>query len=303
MFIILKKYGFESSIISTQLKYTNISFLKKYTNVRILKSFSEIRKEDYNLLIVNSDQTWRHWDKNFYDIALLKFAEKWNIPKFIYGTSIGLNKWAFSKTDEKLAKNLLKNFTGISVREPYLTKLIKEHLGMEAQFVLDPTLLVEKKYYLNIIKDYKSYINIKENYILTYNVNFKNAQIKKKMNEFICEANIKLNYSIYNVKFQEEEYVEKFLFGIKNSNAVITDSFHGTIFSIIFNKPFISFKIENDERFNNLIDIFDLKGRIFEINEHPDINLLKQPLYINKAKLYKLKINSLKYLKKNLVID
>ena len=303
MFIILKKYGFESSIISIQLKSTNISFLKKFTNVRILKTFSEIRKEDYNLLIVNSDQTWRYWDKNFYDIALLKFAEKWNIPKFIYGTSIGLNKWTFSKADEKLAKYLLKNFTGISVREQNLIKQIKEHLGMKAQFVLDPTLLIEKKHYLKIIKDYKSYINIKENYILTYNVNFENVQIKKKMKEFISEAYKKLNYSIYNVKFQEEEYVEKFLFGINNSNAVITDSFHGTIFSIIFNKPFISFKMKNDERFKNLIEIFDIKSRIIELNEHPNINLLKQPLYINKAKLYKLKINSLKYLKKNLMID
>jgi hypothetical protein len=51
MFIILKKYGFESTIISKIINSTNISFLKKYTNVRIIKSFSEIRKEEYNLLI------------------------------------------------------------------------------------------------------------------------------------------------------------------------------------------------------------------------------------------------------------
>lgn len=123
------------------------------------------------------------------------------------------------------------------------------------------------------------------------------------MNKFISEVNKNLNYSIYNVNLQEEDYIEKFLYGIKNSKAVITDSFHGTIFSIIFNKPFISFKIKNDERFKNLIEIFSIKSRIIELNEHPDINLLKQPLNINKTKLYKLKINSLKYLKKNLAID
>jgi polysaccharide pyruvyl transferase WcaK-like protein len=292
--MILKKYGFEPSIISTQLKFTNISFLKKYTNVRIIKSFSEIREEDYNLLMVNSDQTWRYWDKKFYDIAFLKFAEKWNIPKFIYGTSIGFNKWDFTKKDEKLAKYLLKNFTGISVREANLSKLIKEHLGMNSHFVLDPTLLIEKKYYLNIIKDYKSHINIRKNYIFVYNIYFKHIQ-RNQMYEFINEASKKLNYSIFNVYCYEKEYIEKFLYGIKNSNAVITDSFHGTIFSIIFNKPFISFKIKNDERFNNLKEIFDLKSRIVELNEYPDINLLKQQLFINKAKLYRLKIKSLKY--------
>jgi polysaccharide pyruvyl transferase WcaK-like protein len=302
MYIILKKYGFEPSIISTQLKFTNISFLKKYTNVRIIKSFSEIREEDYNLLMVNSDQTWRYWDKKFYDIAFLKFAEKWNIPKFIYGTSIGFNKWDFTNKDEKLAKYLLKNFTGISVREANLSKLIKEHLGMNSHFVLDPTLLIEKKYYLNIIKDYKSHINIRKNYIFVYNIYFKHIQ-RKQMYEFINEASKKLNYSIFNVNCYEKEYIEKFLYGIKNSNAVITDSFHGTIFSIIFNKPFISFMIKNDERFNNLKEIFDLKNRIIELNECPDINLLKQQLFINKAKLYRLKIKSLKYLKKNLLKD
>jgi polysaccharide pyruvyl transferase WcaK-like protein len=218
MFIILKKFGFESSIISIQTGSTNLSFLKKYANVRIIKSFSEIRKKDYNLLIVNSDQTWRYWDQNFYDIALLKFAEKWKIPKFIYGTSIGLNNWTLSENDEKLAKYLLKDFRGISVREPNLIKLIKEHLGMEAQLVLDPTLLIEKKYYLNIIKDYKGHINITKNYILTYNINLGNPQITKKMNKFISEANKKLNYSIYDIKLQEEDYIEKFLYGIKNSN-------------------------------------------------------------------------------------
>lgn len=179
MFIVLKKFGFESSIISINIHPTNLSFLKKYTNVRIINSFSEIRKRDYNLLIVNSDQTWRYWGENFYDIAFLKFAEKWKIPKFIYGTSIGLNNWTLSKNDEKLAKYLLKSFTGISVREPNLIKLIKEHLGMKAQLVLDPTLLIEKKYYLNIINGYKSHINIKKNYILTYNISL-DVQIKKK---------------------------------------------------------------------------------------------------------------------------
>ena len=218
MYIILKKYGFESSIISKKFRFTNLSFLKKYSNVRIIKSFSEIRKEDYNLLMVNSDQTWRYWGKDFYDIALLKFAENWNIPKFIYGASIGLNNWPFSKKDEKLAKYLLKNFTGISVRDINLIKLIKEHLGMKAQLVLDPTLLIEKKYYLNIIKNYKSHFNIKNNYILTYIVNSRHTQMKNKMDQFISEASQKLNYSIYNIKLKEEDYIEKFLYGIKNSN-------------------------------------------------------------------------------------
>ena len=118
--------------------------------------------------MVNSDQTWRRFDDNFYDYAFLKFAEKWNIPKFVYAASIGFDYWILSPEDEKVAKNLLRNFTGISVREKGSIELIEKHLGIKSLFVLDPTLLIDKKYYLNLIKNFKPNINEKEKYIFIY---------------------------------------------------------------------------------------------------------------------------------------
>ena len=59
--------------------------------------------------MVNSDQTWRKWSneyKYFYDLAFLKFAEKWNKPKFVYGASLGINIWNYNKSDEEIAKSL-----------------------------------------------------------------------------------------------------------------------------------------------------------------------------------------------------
>ena len=171
-------------------------------------------------------------------------------------------------------------------------------MGINAIFVLDPTLLIEKKYFLDIIKNYNKDINIKTNYIFTYKI----THLKRKMNIFIFESSKKLNYSIYDINLYDEEYIEKFLYGIKHCKAVVTDSFHGSLFSIIFNKPFITFKRKNDGRLETLIKIFDLKNRIIESDKYPDINLLKEPLYINKAKLNKMKIISFRYLKKNLLI-
>ena len=55
------------------------------------------------------------------------------------------------------------------------------------------------------------------------------------MNSFINNASRKLNLKIFNVDRYENEYIEKFIYGINNSKAVITDSYHGTVFSIIFN--------------------------------------------------------------------
>ena len=142
----LSELGFIPYIIGTHYKKLNITFLNKTTNLVIIKnSFKEIKKEDYDILMVNSDQTWRKFDKFFYDYAFLAFAKNWNIPKFIYGASLGYDYWPLNSKDERIAKLLLKNFTGISVREKNSIKLIKNHLGIEPIFVIDPTLLIEKK--------------------------------------------------------------------------------------------------------------------------------------------------------------
>ena len=225
-----------------------------------IPNFSEIKEKDYNILIVNSDQTWRKWNTDFYDIAFLRFAKDWNVPKFIYATSIGFNKWSFNKTDENLAKILLKNFTGISVREKSLIEFIKKHLGFKAVYVLDPTLLIEKKYYLKIIEKYKNGVNLNNNYLFTYRIN--HTILKNAMNSLISKAQKKFGYALYNADRNDGEYIETFLYGIKNCKAVVTDSFHGTVFSIIFNKPFITFKRKNDERLKTLGNLLGIQKRI-----------------------------------------
>ena len=80
----LSELGFIPYIIGTNNNNRNISFLKKQTNCIIIKkNYSEIKKNDYDILMVNSDQTWRKLDNNFYDIGFLKFAEHTKI--FIWG--------------------------------------------------------------------------------------------------------------------------------------------------------------------------------------------------------------------------
>jgi hypothetical protein len=92
--------------------------------------------------MVNSDQTWRRYcDKFFYDIAFLNFSKNWNTPKFVYGASLGMDYWEYTKQEEEIAKSLIKDFRGISVREKGSIKLIEKHLQVKPTFVLDPTLL------------------------------------------------------------------------------------------------------------------------------------------------------------------
>ena len=303
MHIKLTEFGFQPFMIGTNNKQKDISFLKNNTNCIIVKNnFSEILKNDYDILMVNSDQTWRKWnkyDKSFYDIGFLRFAENWSLPKFVYGASFGHKKWVYTKSDEIIVKKLLKNFTGISVREKSSINLVKNHLGINAIFVLDPTLLIDKKYYFNIIKGYKDNTFTKGKYIFTYL--FKN---ETNTNNFIKYASKKLGYKIYAVRHYQKNSIKKFIYGITNSNAVITNSFHGTVFSIIFNKPFITFYFKNSpkERLISLKKALEIKERFYEYYQTPDIKLLTTPLRINIQLLNSLKIKSINYLKKNLGI-
>ena len=142
-----------------------------------------------------------------------------------------------------------------------------------------------------------TYFNKKEAYIFSYILSS-----DKKIKNYIERACAQLKYKYYPVKSKEKNSIEKFIEGIINCKAIITNSFHGTIFSIIFNKPFITFIYENNgkERFYSLKKLFGIKNRIVECDEQPDINLLNTPLKINRTLLELMKVKSINFLKNNL---
>ena len=215
MFKKLEELGFNATIITQEKAYPYLhidtSFINRTINTHLLilsKDFSILNEKDYDYLLVNSDQTWGYFNKKyFYDIAFLKFAENWKLKKFIYGASIEDDKWYYARYEEEIAKNLLKNFTNISFREKGTVKLAEEHLGIKSVFVLEPTLLINKKNYLNEIKNYKSKFNHKQKYIFVYQM-FQNDIIKKT----IKESSEKLNYNVYQVQINTKDYIESFLF-------------------------------------------------------------------------------------------
>ena len=302
IYIKLKELGFEPIIIGFSPKHQNIDFLKKNVKLKEFRTYSELREKDYDILIVNSDQTWNgHKINVILNRGYLKFAENWAIPRFVYGASLGVNYWKFSKDFDIIARRLLKKFSGISVREKGAVKIVKKHLGILPEFVLDPTLIIDKKYYLDLVKDYNKKIifNFEEEYLCVYQLD-KNMLIRN----LIKKASKKFKYKIYNIDLQEKNYIENFIFYMNISKAVITDSFHGSIFSIIFKKPFITYlnKGRGSGRFISLIKTFNLSNRIIfpkKFNK-VNINLLKTPLNINQSLLNYLKNNSINFLKKNL---
>ena len=296
----LYELGYIPYIIGAYYKnlHYDISFIKNYTNLIIVNNFSEIKRNDYDILMVNSDQIWRKkYLEIFYDFAFLCFSRNWTIYKFVYGASLGTSKWNFNKTEEDLVKDCLKSFKGISVREKGAVNRVEEHLGFKPVFVLDPTFLIEKKYYINLINDYKDFNFDNKNYIFTYLFSE-----EKEIKKFINDSAEQLHYKVFRVKQNHKNSVKKFLYGIYNCKAVVTNSYHGTVFSIIFRKPFVTFiyKDGNNERFDSLIEIFGIGNRIMEYNKKPSISLLTEPLNFNNKLFASLRKISINYLKKNL---
>ena len=302
----LEEFGLNVTLlIPERLLLNSSNFITKTisSNLYLIKDrkFDKIN-ESFDYLLVNSDQTWAYkkWPF-FYDIGFLKFAKDWKAKKFIYGASIGTDKWNFNNKDEEKMKNLLTNFKGISFREIGTVKLVEEHLGIKSKFVLDPTLIIDKQYYLNEIKEYKPDFNYTDKYIFIYQLDQNDI-----INNVIEESKKRLKFKIHKVDLHKKDFIENFIFCINNCQAVITDSFHGTIFSIIFNKPFISFinKARGKGRFDSLKKVFKLDERIIIPSENTSINF---NLLINKPKVNQTLFNQLRdfsidYLKKNLDI-
>jgi len=167
IYILLKSYGFKPVLIVRKSK-KNIYFLRKYINITEIIDFGELKESDYDILMVNSDQTWNYKIPYLLNIGFLSFAKNWNIPKFVYGASLAYDEWKPPKSILNSAKDLVKKFSDISVREYGSIDKIYQKLGIKPKFVLDPTFLLDKSDYLKLIKNFEYNIDLREKYFCIY---------------------------------------------------------------------------------------------------------------------------------------
>ena len=186
-------------------------------------------------------------------------------------------------------------------------ELCKKHFGIEAQHVLDPTLLLTATDYIKLFKEANT---AKSNgnlmcYILDNNKekDFMIQQIACKLN--LSPFSVNSKYEVLDAPIEEriQPPVEKWLRGFHDAEMVFTDSFHGCVFSIIFNKPFwvIGNKERGNARFDSLLKLFDLESRRIDISHINNIDFM-QPINWDKINTTKKEWQekSLKFLKDNL---
>jgi len=229
-------------------------------------------RENYDAVIVGSDQTWRpQYSPNIYNFFLDFLEDRNDILRIAYASSFGVDQWEYSEEQTRRCAELAKKFDAISVREDSGVELCRKYLGVEATHVLDPTLLLEKDEYTGLLDDRLSNSEVAGlySYILDRS-NEKNELLKtaeKSLNAIVFNSQPEMDFYGWTVS-DLSKYVmpspKGWVEGFNNGGYVITDSFHGTAFSIIFKKPFIALanKKRGESRFRSVLSKLDLKDRL-----------------------------------------
>lgn len=234
-----------------------------------IDQIEEIETEyQFDAYVVGSDQVWLDY---YCPNSFLDFVRRPSVKRIAYAASCG--KRSFFDDENKLTKcrELAQKFIGISVREESLQKLCKEKLYVDAKWVLDPTMLLTETEYRDASTPSKTDEPIIFSYILDQ-CEYKRNIIKEIADKFqlpTIEGNAK-QYYVKNAKVHIEDCVypsvDDWLNNMLRAKFVVTDSFHGTVFSILFNKPFLT--IGNASRgmwrFKSLLKMFDLNSRLIE---------------------------------------
>lgn len=235
-------------------------FIEKYLErTKPIRSQSQIRRicKDYqlNAVIVGSDQVWR---KSF----ALKFGYNYfldfvpeDIKKMSYAASLGLSEWEYDLEETAAIKQLLASFSGISVREKDAVSLLKNNAGVDAIQHIDPTLLLSADDYSKIA----SKKLLEESYVFVYWLGAK-EQIFERIR--ILEEEGKKVVSLFLRDNQEQISIEDWLSYIKNADLIITDSFHGCVFSILFKRKFEVFKNDSggNGRIPSLLNLLEINN-------------------------------------------
>lgn len=287
------------SFIKCNIKTTEPLVIKKLKQDNFLRDFSAF--------IVGSDQVWRpRYSPNLTTYYLDFLPKEITAKRIAYAASFGVDNWEYSKWQTTTCKKLLHHFDAISVREDSGVNLCKKYLDVDAIHLLDPTLLLDKKDYLNLVKTDKQKVSRS---LMVYVLDMNSDKL-----EIIDTVSNHLNLSVNSVMPERElSYlynedinkcvfppVEEWINGFNEADFVITDSFHGTVLAIIFNKPFISIanKGRGTSRFNSLLDKLNLTERLIDEKEALFSDLLENEidyLSVNKV-LNELKKESIEYI-------
>ncbi len=278
----LKRKGIVAYIIGTLGYLCYLPRKKACSRFRKLIDYSERVDENsvkniennYDIFICGSDQVWNYkltgGDMNFM-LNFVSDAKKKNS----YAASIGISE--IEPFMQEAYKENLKSFHHISVREKRAQEILQELGDIESTVVVDPTLLLNAKEWESLIEKGDT----KEEYIVVYQLG-----ISKRLTSYVQALSKEKKVKVKYIPFPLGGYVKskamlkagpyEWLKLFKEAKYVVTDSFHGVVFSLIFHKQFV---VEVNERNKNvggriyeLLSKVGLGHRIINVNADVDID-------------------------------
>ena len=206
-----------------QFNKDNIKFSDFFINANT--NNSEISSYDY--FVVGSDQVWSPFSSDVNSTMFLTFAPK--EKRVALAPSMAAEDIPISKRE--LYKTYLNGFKYISVREQQTARLINKYYGLDSVVLVDPTLMFDQSFWNEYIV--KPTYELPDKYVLCYFLGDFSIEAKQNIEKEIgCEVIDIINDTKYLITSPAS-----FLYLIKNATYVITDSYHGTIFSFLYNKP------------------------------------------------------------------
>ena len=278
----IKKY--RSSAIKNKF---HRPFIDKYIPQRTKKSFTTSELEsassdkNFDAVIVGSDQVWRldYIDDGHCNNYFLDFVKSSKTLKISYAASFGKDTWQDAGKYEEI-KTLLQQFDAVSSREVSGVDICINYFNLDqCTHVLDPTLMVDKQIYNQFLSPIAASQTKKLLiYILDHNAQ-KNSIASELCNSLgeSCQPVFIYDDDSHTPKYDAAGWVNLFA----TSDFIVTDSFHGMVFSIIFNKQFVVIgnKDRGLARFSSLLNMLGLESRLITSeDEYKTQEILNNPI-------------------------
>lgn len=229
----------------------------------------------YDLVLVGSDQIWNTTAPDF---SLAYLLPNVSTKKVAFSVSLGTNA---KETEIGMFKEYFRSFYALSIREESAKTRFEKETGCCVKVTIDPTLLLDADDYRHLISEERL---IKNEYVFFYSINYDSEAMKVAKNMAnklglrlvtVFTSFHTITSKKYGMRIQYSAGPRDFLNLMNNAKLVITNSFHGTAFSIILNKPFyyvartINGQLQRDDRIDSLIDKLNLQQCRVGINMMP----------------------------------
>lgn len=265
-------------------------FLANYLNLTDSCDKDSI-PQDFDAYVIGSDQLWNStiFEDKDEDVYWGNFKHKTTSKLMAYACSTTPENLAMS--DPAYIQHSLQNFDFVSLREGDSAEYINKHFKLDkpAGWVLDPTLAVDSKVWQNMRTGKYS----DEKYVLLYAARpyTLKPNLMRQKTEVLAKA---MGCKVRTLNMETaSDYVDL----ISNAQCIVSSSFHGIVFSLIFNRPLLAVQYgdNQDKRYTNLLHLLGGEEMLVNINDEYRIRNVDYSLINNN--LSKLRIPSLNFIK------